>query len=326
VNAFPQSISIVIAALAVTSSCWSQIPASPYPVRPLRMVVPFSAGGGVDIVGRIVASKMSEDLRQQVIVDNRVGAGSTVGTDIVAKAPADGYTLLVTNNSIAYNPSLYPKLAYDTMRELASVSLVGTTPNVLVVHPSVQARTLQDLIASMKAKPGLLNYGTGGVGGSVHLAFELFQNVAGVKAMHIPYKGVGPALVDTVGGRVQVMIAGVPPALGHIRSNRLRALAVTTLKRTPLLPEVPTVAEGGVAGYEYITWYAMLVPAATSKAIVARLNQSAAKALAATDVRTQFTQQGVDAESSTPDEFAARLRQEITRWGQIIKAAGIRAE
>jgi tripartite-type tricarboxylate transporter receptor subunit TctC len=290
------------------------------------MVIPFASGGGVDIIGRIVASKLSEDLGQQVIVDNRVGAGSTVGTDIVAKAPADGYTLLVTNNSIAYNSSLYPKLPYDTLRDLSAVSLIGTTSNVLVVHPSVAAKSLRELLDLMKSKPGQLNYGSGGVGGSVHLAFELFQNMAGVKATHIPYKGVGPALVDTVGGRVQIMIAGLPPALGHIRTNRLRALAVTTIKRVAPLPDIPTIAESGVAGYEYNTWYPIFVPATAPKTIVAKLNESAANVLRGPDLREKFAQQGVDAESSSPEQLTVLLQKEVVRWGKIIKAARIQPE
>jgi tripartite-type tricarboxylate transporter receptor subunit TctC len=290
------------------------------------MVVPFSPGGGVDLVGRIMAARMSEELGQQVIVDNRVGAGSTVGTDIVAKAPADGYTLLVTNNSLVYNPALYPKLSYDTLRDLGAIGLTGTTSNVLVVHPSVAAKNVRELLALMKAKPDQLNYGSGGVGGAVHLAFALFQSMAGVKATHIPYKGVGPALLDLVGGRVQVMIAGVPPAIGYVKANRLRPLAVTTLKRIQSLPDLPTVAESGVAGYEYTTWYGMLIPAATPKTIITRLNQVATKALSSADLRDKFAQQGVEAESGTPEQFAATVKQEIARWGKIIKAAGIQGE
>ena len=315
-----------IALTAFAAVCAAQTPAPAYPTKPVRMVVPFAAGGGVDIIGRIAASRLSEELGQQVIVDNRVGAGSTVGTDIVAKAPPDGHTVLFTNNSIAYNPALYPKLPYDTTRDLAAVGLAGTTPCVLIVHPSVNAKNVAELINLMKAKPGQLNYGAGGIGGSVHVAFELFQSMAGVKATHIPYKGVGPALIDTVGGRVQLMMAGLPPALSHIKGGRLRALGVSTLKRASSLPEVPTIAESGVPGYEYITWYAMLIPGATPKPVVAKLNQTLVKALASADVRDKFLQQGVDAESSSPDKFAASLRQEIERSGKIIKAAGIRGE
>jgi tripartite-type tricarboxylate transporter receptor subunit TctC len=289
------------------------------------MVIPFAAGGGPDIVGRLVGARLSEDLGQQFITDNRAGAGGTVGTDIVAKAPADGYTLLVTNNGLAQNPSLYPKLPYDTLKDLVAVSLIGVTTSVLVVHPSVPAKSVKELLALMKAKPGQLNYG-GGVGGSLHLAVALFENMAGVKATLIPYKGAGPALIDTVGGQIQMMIVGIPAVIGHVKGNRLRALAVSGARRSPLLPELPTIAEAGVPGYDYTTWFGMLVPAATSKTIIAKLNQSAVKALGNADLRDKLAQQGVEAESSTPEQFGALVKQEVARWGKFIKAAGIQAE
>lgn len=290
------------------------------------MVVPFSAGGGVDIIGRIVAAQLSANFGQQVIVDNRDGAGSTIGTDIVAKAQRDGHTVLFTNNSIAYNPALYPKLQYDTFRDLAAVGLVGTTASVLVVHPSVSAKTVGELVALMKTKPNQLNYGTGGIGGAVHLAFELFQSTAGVKATHVPYKGVGPALIDAVGGRVQLMMAGLPPALPHVKAGRLRALGVSTLRRVSSLPETPTIAESGVPGYEYVTWYAMLAPAAVPKLVIAKLNQATVNAVSSVEVRDRFLQQGVEPEPSTPETFASLLSSEVGRWGKIIKAASIRPE
>jgi tripartite-type tricarboxylate transporter receptor subunit TctC len=310
--------------LTFGSFCSAQTPS--YPTKPVRMIVPFSAGGGVDIIARILAARLGDELGHPVVVDNRVGAGSTVGTEIVARAARDGHTLLFTNNSIAYNPSLYPKLQYDTFRDLAAVGLMGTTASALVVHPSVAAKNVAELIALMKARPGQMNYGTGGVGGSVHLAFELFQAMAGVKATHIPYKGVGPALVGAAGGQVQLMMAGLPPALTYVKSNRLRALGVTTLKRAAALPEVPTIAESGVPGYEYVTWYAMLAPAAVPKPVIAKLNQASAKALSTSDVREKFNQQGVEPESSTPEKFAGTLRTEVERWGKIIKSAGITGE
>lgn len=289
------------------------------------MVIPFAAGGGVDIIGRFVGAKLSEDLGQQFIADNRGGAGGTVGTDTVAKAPADGYTLVVTNNSLTYSPSLYAKLPYDTLKDLAAVSLLATTPYVLVVHPSVPAKSVKELLTLMKAKPGQLNYGAG-VGGGLHLAVALFEYMAGVKATLIPYKGAGPALIDTVGGQVQMAIAGIPATIGHIKGNRLRALAVSGARRSPSVPELPTIAEAGVPGYDYTAWFGMLVPAATSKTTIAKLNQSAVKALGNADLRDKLAQQGVDAESSTPEQFAAKINQEVTRWGKIIKATGIRAE
>jgi tripartite-type tricarboxylate transporter receptor subunit TctC len=319
-------ICAVVATLAWVPWCGAQTAGPSYPTKPIRVVIPFSAGGGVDIIGRIAGVRLSEELGRPVIVDNRVGAGSTVGTDIVAKAPADGYTLLVTNNSLVYNSSLYPKLPYDTVRDLAAVGQIGTTASVLLVHPSVAAKNVRELLDLMKSKPGQLNYGSGGVGGAVHLAFELFQSMAGVKATHIPYKGVGPALLDAVGGRVQLMIAGIPPSIGHLKANRLRPLGVSTLKRASVLPDLPTIAEAGVPGYEYTTWYGMLAPAATSKPIIARLNQSLGRVLGTADLREKFAQQGVDAEPGAPEQFSAKVRQEIPRWEKIIKAAGIQGE
>ena len=319
-------ICTAVTALAVAPWCTAQTAGPAYPTKPIRMVIPYAPGGGVDIVGRLVGAKLREELGQQFIADNRGGAGGTVGTDIVAKAPADGYTLLVTNSSLVYSPSLYPKLPYDTLQDLAAVSLIATAPFVLVVHPSVPAKNVKELLNLMNAKPGQLNYGSGGVGGAVHLAFALFESMAGVKATLIPYKGAGPALIDTVGGQVQISIAGVPSVIGYIKSNRLRALAVTGAKRSPTLPDLPTIAEGGVAGYEYTVWYGMLAPAATPKFIIANLNQNAVKALGNADLRDKLAQQGVEAESSTPEQFAAMVKQEIARWGKFIKAAGIRAE
>ena len=313
------------AVAALTAAPWStaQTAEPAYPTKPIRMVVPYAGGGGVDIIGRFVGAKLSEDLGQQFIVDNRGGAGGTVGTDIVAKAPADGYTVLVTNSGLAYGESLYPKLPYDTLKDLAAVSLIGVTPSVLVVHPSVPARSLRELLDLMKARHGQLNYGSGGVGGAVHLAFELFQSMAGVKATHVPYKGVGPALIETVGGQVQMMIAGMPAAIGHIKANRLRALAVSGARRSPVMPELPTIGEAGVPGYEYTTWYGMLAPAAAPRIIITKLNQSVVKALGNADLRDKLAQQGVEVESSTPEQFTAIVKQEIARWGKIIKAAGI---
>jgi tripartite-type tricarboxylate transporter receptor subunit TctC len=319
-------IAIALIPFVAPDACTAAQGAAAYPAKPIRMVIPYAAGGGVDIIGRIIAAKLTEELGQSVIVDNRTGAGSTIGTEVVAKAPPDGYTLLVTNNSIAYGPSLYPRLPYDTVRDLAPVSLIGTTANVVVVHPSVPAKNVTELLALMKARPGQLNYGSGGVGGAVHLGFELFQSMAGVKATHIAYKGVGPALIDTIAGQVQIMIAGLPPTLGYIKANRLRALAVTTAKRLPSVPTLPTVAESGVPGYEYITWYPMFVPAATPNAIVTKLNQTTSKTLSSSELREKFAQQGIDPESSSPEQLAALLQQELARWGKIIKAARIQAE
>ncbi len=303
------------------SACAQQ----PYPAKPVRVVIPYAPGGGVDIVGRFIGAKLSDEYKQQFIADNRSGGGGTVGIDIAAKAPADGYTLLMMNSALAYIPALYPKVPYDTLRDLATISLIGATPSVLVVNPAVPAKSVKELIALMKAKPGQLNYGAG-VGGTLHLAVALFEDMAGVKATLIPYKGGGPALIDTVGGQVQMMIVPVVSSIGHIKSNRLRALGVSGAWRSPMLPDVPTIADTGVPGYEYVTWYGMLAPAATPKPIIAKLNQSVAKALATAELRDRFAQQGVEVESDTPEQFSALLKGELTRWGKIIRAAKIQGE
>ncbi len=296
-----------------------------YPAKPVRVVIPYAPGGGVDIVGRFIGAKLGDEYKQQFIADNRSGGGGTVGIDIVAKAPADGYTLLVMNSALAYLPALYPKAPYDTARDLATISLIGATPSVLVVNPAVPAKSVKELIALMKAKPGQLNYGAG-VGGTLHLAVALFEEMAGVKATLIPYKGGGPALIDTVGGQVQMMIVPVVSSIGHIKSNRLRALGVSGAKPSPMLPDVPTIADTGVPGYEYVTWYGLLAPAATPKPIIAKLNQSVAKALATAELRDRFAQQGVEVESGTPEQFSTLLQKELVRWAKLIRAAKIQGE
>ncbi len=286
--------------------CAAQSTDSAYPSKPVRMVIPFAPGGVVDITGRLIGLAMSENLGQPFNVNNRAGSGSTAGAEAVAKAPADGYTLLVTSSSRAHHPSR-PKPPHDALKDLAAVSLIGVTPGVLVVHPALPAKSVKELLALMKAKPGQLNFGSAGVGTSTHLAFELLQEVAGVSAAHIPYKGIGPALLETAAGQVQLVIASVPAASGYVNQNRLRALAVSGARRSPTFPELPTLAEAGVPGYEYSTWYGLLVSAATSKAIVAKLNQSAVKVLGNAGLRAKLEQQGIEVEASTPEQFAARL-------------------
>lgn len=293
--------------LCVAPCCTAQTAESRYPVKPVRMVIPVAAGSLVDIVGRLVGAALSEDLGQQFITNNRTSGSSTAGAEFVAKAPADGYTLLVTGSSNAYNRSR-PNLPHDTFKGLAGVSLIGVTPGVLVVHPSVPASNVKELLNLMKAKPGQLNFGSGGVGASTHLAFDLFQSMAGVSATHIPYKGIGPALLEAAGGQVQAVIAGIPAAVGYVKQNRLRALAVSGARRSPTFPELPTIAEAGVPGYDYTTWYGMLVSATASKTVISKLNQSTVRVLGTASLREKLTQQGVEVESSTPEQFAARLR------------------
>ena len=312
------------AALGFVQWCYAQVE-SRYPAKPVRLIIPFAPGGGVDIAGRFIGAKLGDDLGQAFIADNRSGAGGTLGTDIVAKAPADGYTLLMVNSSLAYSPSLYANLPYDTLKDFATVSLVGVTPSVLVVNPAVPAKNVKELLALMKTKPGQLNYG-GVVGGTLHLAVALFEDMAGVKATLIPYKGGGPALIDTVGGQVHMMIAPMISAIGHVKANRLRALGASGARRSPMLPELPTIAEAGVPGYDYTTWYGLVAPAATPKPIIAKLNLSVVKVLGSADLRNRFAQQGVEVESGTPEHFSIMLKQDLMRWGKIIKAAKIQGE
>jgi tripartite-type tricarboxylate transporter receptor subunit TctC len=319
----PDWITIAILALPLIATSARAEPS--YPSKPVRVVVPVAPGGGIDIVGRFVGAKLTDDLKQQFVADNRTGAAGIIGTDIVAKAPADGYTLLMQNSALSYMPSLYAKLPYDVLQHLRGISLIAATPSVLVVNPSVPAKSVKELIALMKAKPGQLNYGAF-VGGTLHLAVALFEDMAGVKATLIPYKGGGPALIDTVGGQIQMMIVPLVSAIGHVKANRLRALGASGVKRSPMLPDLPTIAEAGVPGYHYTTWYGLLAPAATPKPVIATLNQSVAKALASTDLREKFAQQGLEIESGTAEQFSALLKQEVARWEKIIKAAKIQGE
>jgi tripartite-type tricarboxylate transporter receptor subunit TctC len=300
--------------------------AADYPSRPIRLIVPFPPGGGNDIVGRLVAAKLGEGLGQQVVVDNRGGAGGTIGSDIAAKAPPDGYTLLVNNISLAVNQTLVPKLSYDTLRDLAPISLIGRQPNVLVVHPSLQAKSVRELLDYARAKPGELSYGSGGVGTASHLATEMLKLMTRTDMVHVPYKGLGPALTDLVGGRLQLIISTLASALPQIKSGKLRPLAVTTAQRSAFYPEVPTMSEAGVNGYEFSTWYGLLAPSRTPRPVVDRLNAETRKALESTIVKDQFASQGLEPVSSTPQDFGRYLRTEVDKWAKVVKASGATAQ
>lgn len=297
-----------------------------FPARPLRFIVPFPPGGGNDIVGRIVAMRLSEALGQQVVVDNRGGAGGTIGTEIAAKAPPDGHTILINNISLAVNQTLLPQLPYDTLRDLAPVTLVGRQANIVVVHPGVPAKSVQDLLALARAKPGQLNYGSGGIGTASHLATEYLKLETRTDMVHVPYKGLGPALTDLMGGRLQLIISTMASALPNIKAGKLRPLAVTTAKRSPFFPELPTMDEAGVKGYEFSTWYGLLTPAGTPKRIVSVLNRESAKLLQSEGVRAQFAAQGLEATPSAPEQFGAYLKAEVAKWGRVVKASGAKPE
>ena len=301
--------------------------AQPYPNRPIRAVVPLAPGGGTDTVGRLVASKLSELLGQQIVVDNRGGGGGEVGTDLVAKATPDGYTILVgsiTTNAV--NPVLYKKLPYDHIRDFAPISLIGTVPNALVVHTSVPAKSMKEFIAHAKANPGKVNYGSSGLGSAPHLSMELIRSMTGVAMTHVPYKGAGAAVADVLGGQIQALCSSLAGLLPHIKSGRVRALGVTTTKRNPQLPDVPTIAESGLPGYEVTIWYALFAPGATPKPILARLNAETVKALNTAELKERLTLQGLDVTPSTTDELAALVKSETAKWAKVTKQSGVQLE
>ena len=315
---------IIATVLAVATA---SVVAQEFPAKPIRMIVPFAPGGPNDVLGRIVAQKMSEQIGQQVIIDNRSGAGGSTGTALAASAPADGYTLLFSGtSSLAINPSLYAKLPYDALRDFAPVSLAGTAPSLLAVHPSVPARTVKELVAIAKASPGKLNYASGGVGGTPHLVGELFKSLGHVDVVHVPFRGAGPALVALASGQVDMYVGGISSVLAMVRDKRIRPIAVTSTKRTPLMPEMPTFIESGMPGYEVVNWYAVVVPGATPKAVVTKLNAEIVKALASADLKKRFADLGTDAASSTPEQLAAYHREDLVRWAKVIKAAKIQPE
>ena len=298
--------------------------AQAYPAKAIRFVVPFAPGGGNDILGRVIAQKLHEGFGVPVVVDNRGGAGGTIGTDIVAKSPPDGYTMLINNVSLAVNVTLYSKLPYDTLKDLEPVSLAGRQPNILVVHPSLPVKSVKELLALARSKPGALSFGSGGIGSSSHLSAELMKYLTKIDIVHVPYKGMGPALVDLVSGQTQLAMATMASALPHVRSNRMRPLAVSTAKRVAVVPDVPTMIEAGVKDFDYSTWYGIVVPAGTPAAVVSRLNAELVKALATRDVGERFAAQGVAPESTTPQAFKAFLNNEVRRWAPVIKASGMK--
>ena len=300
--------------------------AESYPTKPIRMIVAYPPGGGTDIVGRMVAQKLSENVGQTVVIDNRGGAAGNIGSEIAARSVPDGYTLLMGNVAPnAINVSLYARLAYDPVKDFAPVSLVASTPNILVVQPALAVKSVSELVALARAKPGTLNYPSAGLGSSSHLAGELFDSIAAVKMVHIPYKGGGPALTDLLGGQVQLMFATMPAAMPHVRSGKLRAVAVTSAKRSQAMPELPTIGET-LKGYEASTWYGVLAPARTPRTVVAALHGEIAKILGVAETKDKLLLQGFEPVGGTPEEFAAYIKSEIAKWGKVIKAAGIKAE
>lgn len=294
-----------------------------YPTRPVRMVVPFSPGGGSDITGRILATGLSETLGQTIVVDNRPGAGSTLGWNIVSQSTPDGYTTLLGNISAAFNTALYKKLPYDAIRDFTPVSLVTQQPNMLVANPAFAAKSFKEFLSLAESQPGKFTFGSAGLGTGTHLAMEMLLMSRKLDLVHVPYKGTGPAIIALLGNQISVFLSTYASALSHVKAGRLRALAVTSVKRTSTLPQVPTVAESGFLGFEYYTWYGVLVPAKTPRAIVQRLNQATVSALNLDKTRKSYLAQGVDAIPSTPEQFVAHLDSEIKRWGKVVRAAKI---
>ena len=293
-----------------------------YPERPIRLIVPFSPGGTSDLVGRLVAARLSE-LGQPVIVDNRGGAGSTLGTSIAARATPDGYTLIVSHIGLAINQTLYSKLPYNAVKDLAPISKLGVAPSAVVVNNKLPVTTLGELITLAKKEPKKLNYGSAGVGSAGHLSVALLEYVTGAKFTHVPYKGGGPSVAATIAGEVHLAIPVLASATSHVKAGRLRMLAVTSAKRSQAVPDVPTAAEAGVSGYVYETWFGLFAPAGTPQSVLRKLNQATVKALGMKDVRDQLATQGVEAATSTPAELGRILRDDTATWAKIIKSAGI---
>ncbi len=300
--------------------------AQAYPARPVRFVVPFSAGGPTDILARIVGQKLAEAWGQQVIIDNRPGAGSTLGTDIVAKADPDGYTVLFTTSGHAINPSLYRKLPFDSVRDFAPITLVNSAPLMLVVHPAVAARTIKELVALARTKPGQLAYASSGSGGISHLAGHLFMTMAGVELTHVPYKGMAPAVSDVLGGQVQMVFPDPIIAMPHVKAGKLRALGITGAKRLRLNPEIPTIAEAGVAGYDVTVWYGVFAPAGTPINVIKRLHADIVRALNLPEVRERLINEGGEPTGNTPEQFGAVVRADLMKWGKVVKDSGVQLD
>ena len=301
--------------------------AQTYPAKPIRLIVPFPAGGGSDAVGRIIGQKLAERFAQQVVVDNRAGAGGSIGTEAAAKSAPDGYTMVLASTSeIAINPSLYSKLSYDTLRDLTPVAMVGSTPIVIVVHPSLPVKSVQDLIALATAQPNAINVASAGSGTTTHLSGELFRALVKVTWTHVPYKGAPPALTDLASGQVQVMFSSLPGAMPFIRANRIKPIAVSTRTRAGTLPDVPTVVESGVAGYDVEYWFGIFVPAATGRDIVTRLHDEIAQSLKQPDVINNLANQGAAPGSFTLSQFADFVKAEVAKWGQVVRASGAKAD
>ena len=325
-SSLARAVSSCVAALLLSSTSPLAL-AQAYPSKPVRLIVPFPPGGATDIVGRLIAQKLTESWATQVIVDNRAGAGGTIGSDIAAKSPPDGYTILMgTSSTHAVAPSLYSKLPYDPTRDFAPVTLVASATILLAVHPSLPTTSVRDLIALAKQQPDALSFASSGSGGISHLVGEQFKSVAGVQMVHVPYKGDTPALIDLVSGQVHLMFGTAVSFLPYVKARRLNALAVTNPKRSPIVPDIPTVAESGLPGFEALQWFGILAPAGVSKDVVAKLHADIVKAVRLPDVRDRMTSLGAEVVGSTPAEFAAFQKADAAKWAKVVKASGAKID
>ena len=316
----------VLAAHSTTASAQASS-ATDYPTKSIRMVVGFAPGGGTDIIARIAGQGISENLRQQVVIDNRLGAGGNIAVEMVARSAPDGYTLLTTGTGThAINPSLYSNLRWDPIKDFTPVSLIADTPYLMVVNPSVPARSVKEFIALAKSKPGAINMASSGAGGMPHLAGELFNLMAGTKMLHVPYKGTGAVFPDLIGGRVQVTFGDIVATLPHVKGGRLRALGITSPKRAASLQDIPTIAESGVPGYDAVGWFGVFAPAATPRAVVMKLNGAIVKYVKQPEIERRFTELGAVVVASTPERFAEIHKADLARWAKVVKAAGMRVE
>lgn len=307
-----------LAALAASTAF-----AQGYPSKPVRVIVPSSAGGGTDIVARIIMPELSKRLGQQVVIENRPGAGTMIGIEAASRSPADGYTLLMGLSTLAINSALKKNVPYDPVRDFAPITVAVTSASILVVHPSLPVKTLKELIAFARARPGQLNYASAGTGTYPHMTYELFLSMAKLKMVHVPYKGTAPAMVDMVAGQVATMAATVLTGLPHIRSGRLRPLGITSSKRSPIVPDVPTVAEGGLPGYESVQWYAVLAPAKTPRNIISKLHADLVQVLNSPAIKKRFAADAAETVGNSPEEFARHLRSELQKWEKVARDAGI---
>jgi tripartite-type tricarboxylate transporter receptor subunit TctC len=316
----------VLVACAVVVTAATPAAAQTYPARPIRLIVPTAPGGGTDISARLIAPKLSEVIGQQVIVENRAGGNTAVGNEFVAKSAPDGYTLLMGISSITINLHTQSKPPYDAVRDFMPITQVVIVPLVMTTHPSLPPRNLKELIAFTRARPGQLNYGTGSVGSNPHLAMELFLAMAKLKVTHVPYRGIGPAMIDLVAGQVQLMMANILAALPHMRNGRILAHGVSSEKRSSVIPEVPTIAEAGVPGYEVVQWFGILAPAGTPAEVVKRLHAASVRALQDPVVKERFFSDGGETVGNSPEEFARIIRSDFEKWGKLVKAAGIKVD